>query len=276
MQTQLLVSVRNPTEAAAALAGGADLIDIKEPVRGSLGRADDAVIAAVVRCLAGRRPVSAALGELSAAAVVRALPGLRYVKCGLAGCGAGGAWEQSLANLYAAVANLPLSPCTQGERGRGEAAEACSRYPLTPDPSPPSTGERGEGQLAIKEANDMCQIVPVAYADWRSAAAPSVEEVCAFVRRRGTLVLIDTFDKTAGASLLDYLSVRDLTKLCAWCHAGGIQVALAGSLGPTHIKSLNAACPDWFGVRGAACLGGRRDAVVNADKVRELAELVHA
>jgi uncharacterized protein (UPF0264 family) len=60
----LLVSVRDAAEAVAALAGGADLIDIKEPTRGPLGRADDAAIAAVVQAVAGRTPVSAALGEL--------------------------------------------------------------------------------------------------------------------------------------------------------------------------------------------------------------------
>ena len=37
--TQLLVSVRSPAEALAALEGGAALIDVKEPARGSLGRA---------------------------------------------------------------------------------------------------------------------------------------------------------------------------------------------------------------------------------------------
>ena len=38
----LLVSVRSGAEAEAALAGGADLIDVKEPTRGALGRADGA------------------------------------------------------------------------------------------------------------------------------------------------------------------------------------------------------------------------------------------
>ena len=47
--TRLLVSVRSAAEAEAALLGGADVIDVKEPDRGPLGRADDAVIAAVVR-----------------------------------------------------------------------------------------------------------------------------------------------------------------------------------------------------------------------------------
>jgi uncharacterized protein (UPF0264 family) len=103
-----------------------------------------------------------------------------------------------------------------------------------------------------------------------------VDEVCAFVCRHGTLVLIDTFDKAKGATLLDYLTVREITELCRSCHAAGIQVALAGSLGTPHITMLKTAGPDWFGVRGAACQDCRRDAAISAWKVRELAELVHA
>lgn len=86
---QLLVSVRDAAEAEAALAGGADLIDVKEPSRGALGRADAATIAAVVEAVGCRVPVSAALGELRDYPVgVRACrlpPGVDYVKWGMAG-----------------------------------------------------------------------------------------------------------------------------------------------------------------------------------------------
>ena len=44
MSVNLLVSVRSRQEAAAALAGGADIIDIKEPSQGSLGRAAASVM----------------------------------------------------------------------------------------------------------------------------------------------------------------------------------------------------------------------------------------
>src|SRR5262245_49549278 len=81
----LLVSVRSVEEAEAALAGGAALIDVKEPERGPLGRAKDSTIAAIINHVANRRPVSAALGELSDFDGVIP-PGLAYVKCGLAGC----------------------------------------------------------------------------------------------------------------------------------------------------------------------------------------------
>ncbi len=86
MTPSLLVSVRSAVEARAALAGGADLIDIKEPSLGSLGRAHDAVIAAVIDAVSGRRPVSAALGELADHQGEVSPPGLWYIKWGLAGC----------------------------------------------------------------------------------------------------------------------------------------------------------------------------------------------
>ncbi|HTU19255.1 MAG TPA: (5-formylfuran-3-yl)methyl phosphate synthase [Gemmataceae bacterium] len=84
---QLLVSVRNAAEAEAAMAGGADLIDVKEPERGPLGAADCGIVTEVIAQVAGRRPVSAALGELldsfwKKPAVV---PQLAYTKWGLAG-----------------------------------------------------------------------------------------------------------------------------------------------------------------------------------------------
>jgi uncharacterized protein (UPF0264 family) len=95
----LLVSVRSAPEAETALRGGASLIDVKEPEQGSLGRARDGTLADVVRSVAGRRPVSAALGELVdffAELPPPELP-LAYVKWGLAGYrGAGSAWRSEL------------------------------------------------------------------------------------------------------------------------------------------------------------------------------------
>lgn len=92
---ELLVSVRSVAEAAAALEGGAAVIDVKEPAHGPLGRASDATIAAVVDFVAGRRPVSAALGELGEGAW-SAVRGLTYAKWGLAGWGADRSWARRL------------------------------------------------------------------------------------------------------------------------------------------------------------------------------------
>ncbi|MBI3837767.1 MAG: (5-formylfuran-3-yl)methyl phosphate synthase [Planctomycetia bacterium] len=102
---RLLISVRNAEEAQVALAGGADLIDVKEPNRGSLGAADALAIKAVVREVAGRVSVSAALGELLWGNRLDAsLAGqLQYAKFGLAGCGIEPdwttRWKQAIAQL---------------------------------------------------------------------------------------------------------------------------------------------------------------------------------
>jgi (5-formylfuran-3-yl)methyl phosphate synthase len=86
----LLVSVRDASEALAALAGGADVIDVKEPNRGSLGAADVDAIAAVVHAVRGRAPVTAAAGELidMTGASPPLMPnGISLFKIGLARCG---------------------------------------------------------------------------------------------------------------------------------------------------------------------------------------------
>lgn len=88
--TRLLVSVRSAAEADAALLGGAAIIDVKEPFRGSLGRADCEVWQAVAAQVGARAPVSVACGELTAWASEQAAPQVpaqvQYAKCGMAGC----------------------------------------------------------------------------------------------------------------------------------------------------------------------------------------------
>jgi uncharacterized protein (UPF0264 family) len=87
--TRLLVSVRNAEEAELALSGGADLVDVKEPSRGSLGRADE--------------PVSAALGELRDWQGGLPPIGLAYVKWGFAGYGGSERWREDLMEAIGAV-----------------------------------------------------------------------------------------------------------------------------------------------------------------------------
>ncbi|MFM7290084.1 MAG: (5-formylfuran-3-yl)methyl phosphate synthase, partial [Planctomycetia bacterium] len=60
----LLVSVRDAAEAAAAVEGGAAIIDVKEPRRGSLGPAEPEAIAAVAEVVGAGRPWTMACGEL--------------------------------------------------------------------------------------------------------------------------------------------------------------------------------------------------------------------
>jgi uncharacterized protein (UPF0264 family) len=98
--TGLLVSVRSADEVAAALAGGADLVDVKEPARGPLAPAEAEVVAAVLDKVRGKVPVSAALGEWSPNAITDAHwhleLKLNYVKWGLAGYAPHPGWGEDL------------------------------------------------------------------------------------------------------------------------------------------------------------------------------------
>jgi uncharacterized protein (UPF0264 family) len=99
-KTGLLVSVRSADEVAAALAGGADLIDVKEPTKGALGPAEAEVVASVIDAVKGKVPVSAALGEWSPNAMTEAHwhmeLKLNYVKWGLANYAPTPGWGEDL------------------------------------------------------------------------------------------------------------------------------------------------------------------------------------
>jgi uncharacterized protein (UPF0264 family) len=225
--TGLLISVRSAEEAAAALAGGADVIDIKEPSRGALGPATPFVWDEVQRVIAGRRPVSVALGELLDDAIdelAAATGGCAFAKIGLAGCHDSQGW---MARWQSAIAHLP------------------------PDVSP----------------------VPVAYADWQRAAAPSPRVAVALAVRAGSQrVLVDTFDKTRGG-LLDCLSLEYLEELAVECREQNVHLALAGSLSRETIGEVLPLAPEYVGVRGAACSGGRSGTIEMA-RVKSLASIV--
>lgn len=97
--TKLLVSVRDPQEALLACRHGADVIDVKEPNRGSLGAASPEMIGQVAETVRGELPLSVALGELLEVGNLpcemnSALFAARYAKIGLAGCATCDDWPQ--------------------------------------------------------------------------------------------------------------------------------------------------------------------------------------
>ena len=217
----LLVSVRDPAEAAAAVAGGATIIDVKEPDRGPLGRADAAVASAVAGTV-GRRPWTIAAGELREGSasilahvseVLRLLPANATppaaVKVGLAGVGGSGpTWEQMLAAFVAG---------------------------LEPGIDP----------------------VPVAYLDWEQAQAPEPCDVIGAAARHGCrLVLFDTCDKQGGGAGDSPLAGR-IPRWDAAARDAGLAVALAGGIDAEHIAAALGLRPAVLGFRTAACDGGR-------------------
>jgi (5-formylfuran-3-yl)methyl phosphate synthase len=104
--TRMLASVSSPEEAEIALAGGADIIDLKDPARGALGAVTPDVIRATVKTVGKRRLTSAVAGDLPmqpglVAATVReiAATGVDYVKLGLFPGGDASACISALAEI---------------------------------------------------------------------------------------------------------------------------------------------------------------------------------
>jgi uncharacterized protein (UPF0264 family) len=86
------------------------------------------------------------------------------------------------------------------------------------------------------------------------------------------MLLIDTFDKRGG-DLLDALSWESLVEIKAAAQRAGVRLALAGSLSAASIRRLLPLAPAYFGVRGAACLGGR-DGTIDEALVKSLSALI--
>jgi dihydroneopterin aldolase len=88
---RLLVSVGSASEATAALDGGADIVDAKDPQAGALGAVSLDVFREIRAIVADRRPLSAAIGDaVDEAALERtacefAAAGAVFVKVGFAG-----------------------------------------------------------------------------------------------------------------------------------------------------------------------------------------------
>jgi hypothetical protein len=220
---RLLVSVRAGDEVAAALAGGADIIDAKEPARGSLGPVSPEVLLAIAVRVPEPVPLSVALGDFTEPDAVRlAVAGAKvpvrraptYVKLGFAG-------ERS----EAAVTSLVAATI--------DAASATVARPI---------------------------VVPVAYADHENAGSAAPEDVLrAAIAAGARAFLMDTWMKN-GRGLLEWIPLERLRRMSADARSAGMLLAIAGSLDLAALDHL-AGIADVIGVRGAACRGGREGSV---------------
>ena len=234
----LLVSVRSPEEANAALRGGADILDVKEPRRGSLGMADIEVIAAIARQLADSNhdqiqratpiPLSVALGEVHDWRNARSIPPLpeavTFAKLGLSHLAPHNNWSDEWLRV---------------------------RH---------SFEERGTAQL---------NWVAVAYADADAATSPPIDDVLtAAIDTNCSGLLIDTFTKT-GLTLTDCCHITSLAVLADRCHSAGLFLALAGRLTRESLPALNRIPADVLAIRSAACEAATREGRVTEPAVAD-------
>jgi uncharacterized protein (UPF0264 family) len=233
---RLLVSVRSAEEVGAAIAGGADIIDAKDPSRGSLGPVEAPVLRDIRAVVPPDIPLSVALGDFregaAAAAAIGSLklsarPAGVFVKLGVAGVFTSGA----AASLFRA------------------AVEAARAAPCRP------------------------RVVVVAYADG-PAGLPPAETVRLAAQTGADGVLLDTLDK-GGRDLFGFMAPSEVKTWVRSAQAAGLMAAIAGSLGAESLPLVREIRPGILGVRGAACSGGR-GGLVDAEKVRGLRRALDA
>jgi len=214
---ELLVSVSDVDEARAAVEGGADIIDAKDPSMGALGAVLPDVLSEIRRVADPIHLVTAALGDADAANTVEELArdlvarGARLVKVGFAGVADARRVEDIIERL----------------------AHACAAV------------------------NETSGVVAVAYADPDAGRCIDARELLPRAARAGAAgVLVDTADKR-GPGLLGLWSMLTLESWVAEAHAHGLMAAVAGKLGLDDLGIVADAGADVAGVRGAACIGGR-------------------
>jgi (5-formylfuran-3-yl)methyl phosphate synthase len=227
---RLLVSVVDDAEARLAVAGGVDVVDVKNPAEGSLGAPAPAVVARVRDVLPADVPLSVAIGDLPAlpgtaalAALGAARTGAAYVKVGLWGASTTG---EAVAVLRAARDAVD-----------GDAAVVAVTYAdaarVPSRPLPPSrlvTAAREAGVFGC---------------------------------------LVDTSVKD-GRGLMSWLGAQALAELVAEAHTAGLEMAVAGELRAEDLPAIRASGADVAGVRSAACRDGRRTAALDPGRIAHL------
>ena len=118
---KLMISVLSAAEALDAIAGGATILDIKNPAEGSLGAQPPEVIREIKKISAGKVAVSAAIGDMpnlpgtaALAALGAAACGADYIKVGLHGPGNESEALFLLKEIRKAVREYPVSIVAAG------------------------------------------------------------------------------------------------------------------------------------------------------------------
>jgi uncharacterized protein (UPF0264 family) len=233
---KLLISPKDEAEALEAIAGGADIIDVKNPLEGSLGANYPWVIKNIKQFTPAGVEVSCTLGDapnlpgsFSLAALGAASLGVDYVKVGLYG----------VKTLDEGVYFL----------------EQINR--------------------AAKLVNSKIKVAAAGYADAKKigSLAPSfIPEVAS--KAHVDIAMLDTAIKD-GKTLFDNQTIAQLDSFVASARGFGLQVALAGSLRKQDLPAVYDLGVDLVGLRGAACTGGDRNGGrINRQLVAELANTI--
>ena len=226
----------NEKEALEAIAGGADIIDVKNPKEGALGANYPWVIRRIKEITPKNLEVSCTLGE------VGNLPG-----------------SVSLAALGAA--SLGVDYIKVGLYGIKTPKEAIFLLQTV--------------SKAAKECNPKIKIAVAGYADAEKIGAIDpllIPEIAN--KAQVDVAMLDTSIKD-GKNLFDYLTIEQLKKFVDLAHGFGLKTALAGSLRKQDLLVVYGLGTDIAGLRGAACTNSNRvTGEITRKLVSELVDVV--
>jgi len=234
---KLLISIKHPSELNSVIRGGADIIDVKDPSRGSLGLPDYNVVREVLREV---KKLSVSSVEVSSAGgdIRRIEPHLEYIAYTMA----------SLSVNYFKI---------------GLAIQHISDAKII---------ARGVSEV-LKSLNSSTKLVLVGYADYTRIGSIEPLRVIEIAREvDASVVMIDTYIKD-GKTTFDFLHKDYLEDFVKKARENDLLVALAGSLKKQHIIDAIKLGFDVVGFRGAVCTGGR-EGVVSEELVRELKKTI--
>ncbi|NHJ49180.1 MAG: hypothetical protein FK733_15435 [Asgard group archaeon] len=217
---QLLISPSSEEEALECVKGKADIIDVKNPLEGSLGANFPWVIRNIRELVPETTPISATIGDVpfkpgtvALAALGASQAGATFIKVGL-----------------------------YGTRTLEEALQVMRAVTQTVD----------EYQLSVS-------IVAAGYAEGEriNSISPAFLPVIAS-ETFCDYVMIDTFDKTSDQSIFDIIPLNTLENFMQQARDLQLGTALGGSINLEHIPILKRLQPEIVGIRGAVCERGDR------------------
>jgi len=237
---KLLISPQNIKEGIEAIAGGADIVDVKNPKEGSLGANFPWVIKEVKQLIQDNNnecvELSCTLGEMpnfpgsmALAAYGAASLNVDYIKVGLNGV-------QTIQKAIDLLENIVH---------------------------------------AVKMCNSKIRIVIVGYGDYIRVNSIEPQLVVeAAVAVKADIVMLDTAIKD-GKTLFDFQTVQQLEEFINTAHKHQLMVALAGSLQSQNLPIVKKLGADFVGLRGAACQNNNRDTgYITRERVRELVKII--
>lgn len=231
---QLMISVVSSEEASAALAGGADILDIKNPAEGSLGANFPRIIREIRALTPKGIRVSAAIGDMPNLPGTAALAALGGASCGVD---------------YVKVGLLGPKTTDQAIYLLREVKQAAQAYPNT-------------------------AVIAAGYADAERAGTLDPRLIPHIAREAGMAgCLLDTFVKD-GRRLFDFMDPETLASLAQEAHAANMLFALAGSLQADDLLIARNLGADIVGIRSAVCRQGQRDGPLDPERVRALRRML--